>query len=191
MEMTAVEGMMNYFSLLIYQMVWGMAEKKDGFVAVECGVSVGNSTVAILAGLERARNGQLWSYDIQINDTAFSNVDKAGLSHRWIFSKTDSLNAVGDWPEDDVDFLFLDTDHEYENTKKELEAWAPKVCRGGRILLHDTLTTPDGVGLAIKEFLYKNRAPDSPSSLGRALQRGDWQYYNIDVCCGLGVLIKP
>lgn len=176
MEMTAVEGMMNYLSLLIYQMVWEKAEKKKDFGVVECGVSVGNSTVAILAGLERAGHGRLWSYDIQTNDTSIENVEKSGLSHRWKFTQTDSLDAAAYWPENNVDLLFLDTDHEYENTRDELAEWSKKITRGGRILLHDTLSAPLGVGRAVREFIREHN---------------DWQYYNIDVCCGLGVLIKP
>lgn len=176
MEMTAVEGMMNYFSLLIYQMVWEKAEKKKDFVAVECGVSVGNSTVAILAGIARAGQGHLWSYDIQDNDTAIANVEKAGLTLQWTFLKENSLAAATFGPDENVDFLFLDTDHEYENTVKELAAWSPKIAPGGRMVLHDTVSRPEGVGKPFNEFVALNPT---------------WKSYNIDVCCGLGVLIKP
>lgn len=178
MEMTALNGMVNHYALLLYQMVWERAEKKKSFLAVELGVSVGNSTVAILAGLDMAKRGHLFSYDIQECGGAEDNVATAVLGHRWQFKVSDSIAAAKFHIEESVDFLFLDTDHEYENTVKELEAWSPVISPSGRILLHDTLTSPQGVGRAVEEFLDDER-------------NKDWSFYNIDVCCGLGVLIKP
>ena len=38
----------------------------------------------------------------------------------------------------EVDVLFIDTSHEYQHTLDELDAYVPRVVKGGVVLLHDT-----------------------------------------------------
>lgn len=50
-----------------------------------------------------------------------------------------------------VDLLFLDASHEYDQTKKELEDYWPKIKPGGLLLGHDYRTKSPGVIQAVNE----------------------------------------
>lgn len=118
---------------------------------VELGVRHGKSTSALLAGVE-THGGTLWSID---NDPACATVF-AGHP-LWRFAHTDSesvkhLTSLG--MPTPVDVLFIDTEHTYDKTLRELLAWYPIMRKGGRIFLHDTddgMTYP-GVRRTIYEF---------------------------------------
>lgn len=177
MEMCSDEHDINYFMLLLYQMVFERSMATPGFKIVELGVRTGNSTVAFLAGLSRSNNGGLMvSCDIEKCEQAVASVAAAGVEGFWDFRpETDSISlsgAVGFSP----NMVFIDTSHERDQTVKELEVWSEKLLPRGRIILHDTLSRPEGVGAPVAEFLARNR---------------EWKHYNIDVCCGLAILDKP
>ena len=48
-----------------------------------------------------------------------------------------SLEAVKLFPNRYFDLVFIDSDHRYEPTKNDIEAWLPKVKRGGILSGHD------------------------------------------------------
>lgn len=124
-------------------------EKAAKGVVLELGSREGASTAALLSGVE-ARGGQVWSVDID------PSCAKAWEGHPlWSFVCCDScdvekMKSKG-LPEQ-IDVLFIDSDHTYERVKKELETWAPRVRPGGMILMHDTESFPE-VKRAAKEFL--------------------------------------
>jgi predicted O-methyltransferase YrrM len=175
MNLAHYETDINYFMLLLRQMVAERAMYCPNYNIVELGVRTGHSTISFLSGLKRANNGLLSSCDIESCQEAIDNVTSANLNSRWEFTQIDSLRFA-DIYDKNPNMVFIDTDHTYELTIKELNVWSSKLLHGGRILLHDTLSRPDGVGIAVKEFLRYNPT---------------WKYYNIDVCCGLAVLDKP
>lgn len=51
--------------------------------------------------------------------------------------RKDSLEAVNDFEDQSLDFVFLDADHTYEAIKADIEAWYPKVKVGGYLCGHD------------------------------------------------------
>lgn len=169
----------SYFMHLIGQMVCDMAQiagyDKRLFRAVELGVRSGNSTMAILDGLWMAGNGTLVSCDIDECEVAKLYAESSLMDRRWVFFQCDSVQLASKVTNESIDFIFVDTSHECNQTRKEIEAWTPKVRRGGRVLFHDTCSSPDGVLKPIQEFLATQ-------------PEGAWAFYNIDVCCGLGVL---
>ena len=68
-------------------------------------------------------------------------------------------------PDEGLDWVFIDADHRYESTKADLEAWFPKVRKGGVMSGHDykhyTVPTPSGdyvfgVIEAVDEFCAKH-----------------------------------
>lgn len=98
---------------------------------LELGVRYGNSTAALLAGVER-HGGHLYSVDI---------VDCRGVieaNEKWTFIQADSLDyeTISPHIPGSIDVLFIDTDHSYERTKSELQLWGN--ITKGKILLHDT-----------------------------------------------------
>lgn len=105
---------------------------------VELGVRHGNSTTALLAGLDRRYFGvrQLHSFDIhdcrnqQLTDTLASD----GHGVEWIFTQADSLRIEIL----ECDMLFIDTLHTAEQLRGELYFHRGKVEKW--IVLHDTET---------------------------------------------------
>lgn len=65
-----------------------------------------------------------------------------------------SLEAVNDFEDESITFLFLDAAHDYENVKKDLNAWKSKVKKGGLLAGHDW--TWESVRNAVNEFAKEN-----------------------------------
>lgn len=118
-------------------------------VVLELGSREGASTAALLDGVG-VRGGRVFSVDI---DPAFADSWKG--HPLWHFTACDScdvkrLRAEG-LPEE-LDVLFIDSEHTYERAKRELETWAPRVKPGGVIIMHDTESFP-GVKKAAQEVI--------------------------------------
>jgi hypothetical protein len=62
--------------------------------------------------------------------------------------------------DESLDFVFIDADHDYEPVKKDIQAWVPKVRKGGVICGHDIHLA--GVYRAVNELLpdYKDIGVD-------------------------------
>lgn len=105
---------------------------------LELGARRGNSTLAFLAGAAES-HGHVWSVDIddvlQFPDGMRRWKDVPG----WTFVHGDDLAAdtIARTPEQ-VDILFVDSNHEYEHVIRELHAYMPKLAPGGTALFHDT-----------------------------------------------------
>jgi len=70
--------------------------------------------------------------------------------------KSDSKLAVSLYQDDSLDFVFIDASHDYENVKKDIELWYPKVKSKGILSGHDyTDNWPDVIS-AVNEFSQKN-----------------------------------
>jgi predicted O-methyltransferase YrrM len=104
---------------------------------IELGVRSGNSTAAFLLAAEQ-NDGYVWSVDIAPARLPWDGHE------RWTFYAGDDLWLAKDLP-NEVDVVFIDTSHHYDQTVAELELFVPKVKPGGVVLLHDTeLEHPDG-----------------------------------------------
>ena len=58
--------------------------------------------------------------------------------------------------DESLDFVYIDADHSYEAVKNDLEAWTPKVRKGGIVSGHDYFKDPRlGVIEAVDEFVEK------------------------------------
>lgn len=104
--------------------------------------------------------GEHEGQDAIINNTLFdefkSNIQS--VSHIVNPIKKTSVSAAVDYPDNSLDFVFIDANHQYEPVLNDLAAWYPKVKRGGLLGGHDFMVDPDnGVALAVKDFLkHKN-----------------------------------
>ena len=101
---------------------------------LELGTRDGVSTIALLAGVD-AHGGHVWSVDIDDCGHLFDDAN-------WTFIQADSLDVPtivfdGGVP-DELDLLFVDTLHHYEQVWQELDTWGHAVKPGGYILIHDT-----------------------------------------------------
>jgi hypothetical protein len=178
-------GSIQPFLLNLREMAhhWGLWLEE--FNVVELGVSIGASTTAFLSGLNssswnfekltgKSPKHHLYSCDIISGLGNLKLFEDDTYMDRWSFFDVDSVSFADMIPDVIPDVVFIDTDHTYDTTTKELEVWSGRLIEGGRILLHDTYKK--GVHIPIKEFLEKNE---------------DWGFYDIGVSCGLGVLTKP
>lgn len=68
--------------------------------------------------------------------------------------KLTSLEAAKKFEDNSLDFVFLDASHEYEDVKKDIQEWLPKVKPGGILAGHDYYLNEDwfvGVKQAVNE----------------------------------------
>lgn len=167
-------------------------EELHAKTVVELGVRYGVSTIAWMYGL-KGTGGHLWSVDCSfpvpanpLSDVGCDNVNlldpqgELGVNEQWSFllgydTWPETLNML---PKKNVDIVFIDTNHVYEETLVELDLYYPRVRKGGRIFLHDTAIEVTGnatteqplfpVRTAMKEFCDKNDLSynDNPNNSG-------------------------
>lgn len=110
---------------------------------VELGVNRGWSTTALFAGV-RAAGRKLVSYDFNPG-FAGSLAKNLGVEKgdpilaSWEFRCKDSVKAAEDFKDGSVSVWFLDTLHTLDLTRRELEAWLPKMHPEGIMCGHDYL----------------------------------------------------
>jgi hypothetical protein len=67
-----------------------------------------------------------------------------------------SLEAASLFRDNSLDFVFIDASHEYEDVKKDIQTWLPKIKKGGVLAGHDYYLGYDyfpGVKKAVNECL--------------------------------------
>jgi Methyltransferase domain len=150
-------------------------------VLAELGVRAGNSTCALLAAIETAGAGDLYSVDLGPADVP----DAWRRLPYWHFLQADDLSVKARrFIPGELDLLFIDTSHSEPHTLAELAAYAPRVRPGGIILCHDTQWDEGDAELA---------APAGP--VARALNtwtaRMSLEWDNRPGSYGLGVIRVP
>jgi len=136
---------------------------------VEIGVQHGNSSIALLeSAIEN--DGFVTSIDIDECIEAKKRIKQLGYDTRWKFIQSDSLKV--NWNED-IDHLFIDGLHTYDQLYKELEKFEPFVKKHGIITIHD-----------IDNKILQNAISDYIQNKANLKY---FEYYN---CLGLGVIYK-
>jgi len=64
----------------------------------------------------------------------------------------ESCNAAKQFEDGSLDFVFIDASHSYENVRKDIIAWLPKVKVGGILAGHDYGNGYEGVIQAVDEI---------------------------------------
>lgn len=164
---------------------------------IELGVRFGVSTIAWLHAL-RGR-GRLWSVDCSFpipanphSDVGLDNVNlldpqgPLGVQDHWLFLLGyDTWRSVLDALPNQVDIVFLDTNHVYEETLAELDLYLPRVRAGGRIYLHDTNIETTGNAVT-PQPPYPVRTAMEEFSAHRGLE-----CTHVPNCSGLGTIYVP
>lgn len=129
-------------------------EFAKGKTVLELGLDRGVSTSAFLSAVEE-HGGEVVSVDCSPHCVGFNLY---AHQPRWRGVVCGSVEAY-DGPLDPLwpDVVFIDTDHTYETTRKELETWGIVALAGrGVVLLHDVLNPLyPGVRQAMDEFVQK------------------------------------
>lgn len=73
-----------------------------------------------------------------------------------IIKKTSS-EAVKDFVNESLDFVYIDADHSYNAVLSDLIMWYPKIKKGGILSGHDFTDTTYGVRKAVFEFCKQNQ----------------------------------
>jgi predicted O-methyltransferase YrrM len=92
-----------------------------------------------------------------------NRLNKVGCNHFVELIKSDSCSAASLFENESLDFVFIDGNHWYDYVKKDIEAWLPKIKKGGIISGHDY--EENGVSTAVRE-IFGNSAKafkESPS----------------------------
>lgn len=85
--------------------------------------------------------------------------------------KSDSAEAAARYRDGSIDFVWLDAGHEYEAVRRDLDAWLPKVKRGGVIGGDDVYWGNHGVLRAVREA-FGNKAVLTAGTDG-------WHYWEV------------
>jgi len=135
---------------------------KDNSLVVEIGSYRGKSTGFILRGLKN--NCELHCVDTWQNEgmsegltdtfQSFSeNIGKIGAKIMPQIHRGYSWDVVKTWNRQ-IDFLFIDGNHDYEAVKKDIGDWLGFVKKGGVVAFHD-YTNPCGVKKAVDKAVLK------------------------------------
>jgi hypothetical protein len=78
-------------------------------------------------------------------------------SGQCIFIKKQSMDAVKDFLDESVDFVFIDGNHSYEYTRDDIREWTKKVRKGGIVSGHDYVEVHNvGVIQAVQEYIKQH-----------------------------------
>lgn len=163
--------------------------KQRGYgVGAEIGVLDGDFSFFVTTSW----NGTLWLVDKWThtdgvrdvnnhNDADFETmyrgvVERFGGNPNVRILRKDSVEAAGDFPDESLDWVFLDAGHTYKQVVKDLKAWFPKVRKGGMFSGHDYF---DSVDNYYAEFGVKSAVDEFFASLGMAFETTDCDPHSI------------
>jgi hypothetical protein len=104
-------------------------------VGAEIGVERGNFSKLMLTQYM----GNLVEVDMWANEKIYTEAMKNLNTPRSIIRRQPSVEAAETMPDESLDFVYIDADHDYFNCKRDIEAWFPKVRHGGLVAGHDYL----------------------------------------------------
>ncbi len=123
--------------------------QRPDFIALEIGSYVGASS-SFIACAASFLKGHLhcidtWKSDAmtEVGRDTFSEFLKNTYYYRRLITphRGYAEDLTNETP-DEVDFIFIDGDHTYEGAKQDIDNYAPKLCVGGTLALHDTTQPP-------------------------------------------------
>lgn len=85
-------------------------------------------------------------------------------------------DAARQVPDNHLDLLYLDAGHSYDDVKRDLEAWYPKVKPGGVVAGHDFINPAYGVLQAVNEFALKHATKVNVIPEDKDEDAGFWFY---------------
>lgn len=138
-------------------------------IAAELGTAEGNYSRDLLAaGIVKLYMVDIYDHIPKVKGDANSpkywhdaNYQKAKqqvkpFGEKAVFLKGRTVAMAAKVPDDSLGLLYLDADHSFEGVMADLNAWFPKVVKGGVIAMHDFENSAYGVKEAAQDFT-KNR----------------------------------
>jgi predicted O-methyltransferase YrrM len=135
---------------------------------IEIGSWKGKSTICLAKGSQdgyqpkvyaidpftgSSEHGRVWTYPEFEKNISTAEIDNLVVS----LIKT-SAEAVKDWSEE-IDLVWIDGAHEYDQVKSDFENWLPHLRKGGMVAMHDT--KPGGKAgpyrVILENIVYSNK----------------------------------
>ncbi len=154
-------------------------KNKDNLHFVEVGAWLGKSTCFLANLIKQSGNGKNIKFDVvdwwqgsltdyehnnfaddvnKIPDYPYrkflNNMRKAGVINYINPIKMRSEDAVKNYLNESLDFVFIDASHVYDEIKHDLEIWYPKVKNDGIFAGHDYTHNHPDVVRAVNEFFH-------------------------------------
>ena len=135
--------------------------KNTSITGAEIGVDYGLNAKTILKILNLKKlyliDPYIQKLDNVSGDERFNSAKKylSKYNEKIIFIRKTSEDAINDIPSN-LDFIYIDGLHDYENIKKDIELYYPKVKSGGILGGHDFWGNEIGVCKAVLEFVENN-----------------------------------
>jgi hypothetical protein len=122
--------------------------------AVECGVAAGNNAQQIFNHLRLRQLFLVDTWSLSYNEKAHewltAVMQKFEGEKKVVILRTDAIQAARLIPSRSVNYLYLDDCHNPEHLMAEIDAWRPKMARGGIIAGHDFVLNRNRVDLAVR-----------------------------------------
>lgn len=99
--------------------------------------------------------------------TLYTHIFRSGFYDKIELVPKDSLAASCKFPDQFLNFCFLDSSHKYEETKAEIMLWSKKIKYGGILAGHDYFSEENsGVGAAVEELIHPENIESRPTTNG-------------------------
>lgn len=129
---------------------------KNDSVVVEVGVFLGKSVVFMCEKLKEYNKTtkviavDTWRGSVEhqelVNNIGgedvffekfIDNIKQSGFSDNVVVKRESSVESSKSFPNESIDFIFIDASHQYQDVLDDINAWLPKVKKGGIISGHD------------------------------------------------------
>jgi len=170
---------------------------KDGMNIIEIGLFAGRSTAHLASKIKEAglkinykavdhfkgsaehqisiggefEKDQNWLYNLCVE-----NMKKCEVDQYVEIIQEESTEYSKKFPDEYFDFIFVDASHDYSSVIKDIDAWFPKLKRGGIIGGDDYHPTWDGVIRAVNEKFKDKKLYSEPNMHERWLPPAIWYY---------------
>jgi len=176
-----IEAHLNTDGWFSYPDFYQMVANQDYTTYVEVGVWKGHSISYLANQLKKTDKKDIKIYAVDLFEETYrykddenlrsqvpliydiynENLKNTGTREMIIDIKGVSWEKADKFEDASIDFVFIDADHEYESVVKDINAWLPKIKKGGMIS-GDDYFNPCGVKQAVDE---KFGAPDTDSGV--------------------------
>lgn len=86
---------------------------------------------------EHVSQQKMDGFYIEVCDRLFQYDGANEGRQSWRFYREFSMDAVKEFPDNSLDFVYIDGNHDFLNTTMDIEAWSKKVKKGGIVAGHD------------------------------------------------------